>query len=67
MLVQQMPIFTRTYDFLTWLLPVTNNFPRARRFTITNRPLRTNFKTLGKISIFGSKLSQFVISTGAAV
>jgi hypothetical protein len=24
---QKAPIFTRTFDFLTWLLPVTNNFP----------------------------------------
>ena len=24
------PLFTRTFDFLDWLLPMTNNFPRAR-------------------------------------
>lgn len=35
----EMPIFTRTFDFLTWLLPVTNNFPRAHRHTITRRLL----------------------------
>lgn len=29
MSTQEMPIFTRTFDFLTWLLPVTNHFPRA--------------------------------------
>jgi hypothetical protein len=28
---EEMPIFTRSFDFLTWLLPVTNNFPRAHR------------------------------------
>ena len=27
----EMPIFTRTFDFLSWLLPETNNFPRAHR------------------------------------
>jgi hypothetical protein len=27
----EMPIFTRTFDFLTWLLPVSNHFPRAHR------------------------------------
>jgi len=26
---QEMVIFTRTFDFLSWLLPATNNFPRA--------------------------------------
>lgn len=36
---EEMPIFTRTFDFLTWLLPVTNHFPRAQRFTVTNRLL----------------------------
>ncbi len=28
---KEMPIFTRTFDFLTWLLPTTNGFPRAHR------------------------------------
>ncbi len=28
-----MIIFTRTFDFLTWLLPITNHFPSTHRFT----------------------------------
>ena len=40
---QEMPIFTRTFDFLTWLLPVTNNFPRAHRLTFTRRLLDATF------------------------
>lgn len=32
---EEMVIFTRTYDFLTWLIPVTENFPRAQRFVVT--------------------------------
>lgn len=39
----EMPIFTRTYDLLTWLLPVTNNFPRAHRHTVTQRLLDAAF------------------------
>jgi hypothetical protein len=35
--LKEMPIFTRTLDFITWLLPVTDNFPRSRRFTVTQR------------------------------
>lgn len=31
------PIFTKTYDFLAWLLPLTNHFPRAHRHTVTRR------------------------------
>jgi len=40
---EEMPIFTRTFDFLTWLLPVTNNFPRAQRHTATKRLLDAAF------------------------
>ena len=40
---QEMPIFTRTFDFLTWLLPVTNRFPTAHRHTFTKRLLDAAF------------------------
>jgi hypothetical protein len=40
---QEMVIFTRTFDFLTWLLPITNNFPRAHRHTFTQRLLNAAF------------------------
>lgn len=33
------PLFARTFDFLTWLVPVTNNFPRSQRFVVTQRLL----------------------------
>jgi len=39
----EMPIFTRTFDFLTWLLPATNKFPRAHRFSFTQRLLDAAF------------------------
>jgi four helix bundle protein len=38
-----MVIFSRTFDFLSWLLPATNNFPRAHRHTITQRLLASAF------------------------
>lgn len=34
---EEMVIFTRTYDFVTWLLPLTQNFPRSQRFVVTQR------------------------------
>jgi len=40
---QEMVIFTRSFDFLTWLLPITNHFPRAHRFTFTQRLLDVAF------------------------
>ncbi|MBK7896274.1 MAG: hypothetical protein WAS33_13930 [Candidatus Promineifilaceae bacterium] len=39
----EMPIFSKTFDLLTWLLPITNNFPRAHRHTATQRLLDAAF------------------------
>jgi hypothetical protein len=33
------PLFTKTFDFITWLLAVTNHFPRSQRFVVTRRLL----------------------------
>jgi four helix bundle protein len=32
-----MIIFTRTYDFISWLIPRTMAFPRNQRFVVTKR------------------------------
>ena len=40
---QEMPIFTRTFDLLSWLLPASNNFPRVHRHTFTRRLLDAAF------------------------
>jgi hypothetical protein len=34
---EEMVIFTRTYDLLTWLLPRSEKFPKAQRFVVTKR------------------------------
>jgi 23S rRNA-intervening sequence protein len=31
------PLFSRTHDFLVWLLPRTESFPRSQRFVVTKR------------------------------
>ena len=33
------PLFTKTFDFLSWLMAATNHFPRSQRFVITKRLL----------------------------
>lgn len=38
-----MVIFTRTFDLLAWLLPATNHFPRAHRYSFTRRLLDAAF------------------------
>ncbi len=43
MIKTEMPIFVRTFDFLTWLLPATNHFPRVHRFSLTQRLLDAAF------------------------
>ena len=42
------PLFTKTFDFLAWLLQVTNHFPRSQRFVVTARLLGAalNFQEL---------------------
>ncbi len=39
----EMVIFTRTFDFLTWLLPATNHFPKAHRHSFSRRLLDAAF------------------------
>lgn len=34
---ESLVIFTRTYDFITWLLPLSEKFPKSQRFVITQR------------------------------
>jgi len=42
---EEMPIFSRSFDLLTWLLPATNHFPRAHRFSFTRRLLDAAFRS----------------------
>lgn len=35
--MDESPLFSRTFDFLAWLLPRSQSFPRAHRFGITQR------------------------------
>lgn len=35
----ELPLFVKTFDFITWLVPTTNQFPRLHRHTITRRLL----------------------------
>jgi hypothetical protein len=32
--VKQSPIFSKTYDFVAWLIPLTVKFPRQQRFVM---------------------------------
>ncbi len=33
--MKESPLFTRTYDLVSWLIPQTQKFPRAYRFTVS--------------------------------
>ncbi len=35
--MEESPLFVRTHDFLLWLLPQVQKFPRPYRFTLTER------------------------------
>ena len=34
---RSMPLFTKTFDFLTWLVPLSHHFPKNHRHTVTRR------------------------------
>ncbi len=46
---QEMPLFTRTFDFLAWLLPATHHFPRVHRHDFTHRLLSSAFDFVEQI------------------
>jgi len=35
--MNESPLFVRTYDFLLWLIPQAQKFPRVYRFTLSER------------------------------
>ena len=39
--MKESPIFTRTYDLLRWLIPLTVRFPRSHRFVLATRVQET--------------------------
>jgi len=39
--MKESPIFTRTYDLLRWLIPMTVKFPRQQRFVLAEAVQRT--------------------------
>ncbi len=62
----EMVIFTRTFDFLTWLLPVTNNFPRAHRHTATQRLLDAAFDLRERLEEANLRRGRGACGTAAA-
>jgi hypothetical protein len=40
---REMPIFSRSFDLLKWLMQATNHFPRAHRHDFTHRLLDAAF------------------------
>ncbi|MGH7496212.1 MAG: four helix bundle protein [bacterium] len=55
----EMLIFLKTFDFLNWLLPATNHFPRAHRHSYTQRLLIFAFD-------FRERLEEANLRQGAA-
>ena len=35
--MKEMPLFTRAFDFVSWVIPRTMSFPRSQRFVVTGR------------------------------
>ena len=47
--MKESPIFTRTYDLLRWLLPMTVKFPRQQRFVLAASVQRTALQFLEEL------------------
>ena len=39
----EMVVFTRTFDYLSWIVPATENFPKTQRHAFTRRLLDASF------------------------
>lgn len=35
--MKESPLFAKSYDFVTWLIPQTLKFPRSQRFVVADR------------------------------
>lgn len=35
--MKESPLFSKSYDFIKWLIPLTVKFPREQRFVLANR------------------------------
>lgn len=42
--MKESPIFTRTYDLIRWLIPLTLKFPRTQRFVVAQALQQTAFQ-----------------------
>ena len=46
----EMAVFTKTHDLVLWLLPKVERFPRAHRFTLTNRLTNAGLEVLEQLT-----------------
>lgn len=44
MTIAKSPLLVKTYDFLQWLLPVTEKFPRSQRFVLAQQLQQAAFR-----------------------
>lgn len=47
--MKESPIFTRTYDLIRWLIPVTVKFPRQQRFVLAQALQKTALELQEKL------------------
>jgi predicted lipid carrier protein YhbT len=47
--MKESPIFTRTYDMIRWLIPVTVKFPRQQRFVLAQALQKTALELQEKL------------------
>lgn len=55
--MNESPLFVRTYDFLMWLIPRAQKFPRVYRFTLSERIQRLALDFLDSLIAAGKSKS----------
>lgn len=60
-------IYQKTYDFLLWLYPVINKFPKSQRFVLGQRIENKTLDLLRSMIIANTERDKFIILTRASV
>lgn len=52
--MKESPLFTKSYDFIKWLIPLTVKFPREQRFVIAARLQQRSLDFMEQLYIIAS-------------
>ncbi len=66
-MLQDLIIYQKTYDFLLWLYPVVNKFPKSQRFVLGQRIENKTLDLIESIVVANMERDKFVVLNRAMV